>query len=133
MRRARHRLLAAGDDDLGVPGLDRLGGEHDRLEARAAHLIDGERRNGGRQAGLDERLAGGRLAGAALNHLAEDDFFDRAGVDAGPDHRVTNDHGAELGRGEGGKTAEIPPDGGAYGGEDDGCRAVAHTDRSDEV
>ena len=44
VRRAGHRLLPAGDDALGVARLDRLRGEHHRLEAGAADLVDGERR-----------------------------------------------------------------------------------------
>ena len=35
--------------------------------------------NGGRKPGVDQGLPGGRLARAALHHLAHDDFFDRAG------------------------------------------------------
>ena len=42
----------------------------------------------------------GRLAGTALHHVAHDDFLDRAGIDSGPGHRVANDQGAELWRGE---------------------------------
>ena len=55
---------------------------------------------------MDQRLAGGRLAGAALHHLAHDDFFDRRGVDPGAGDGLADDHGAELGRGE---ADERPP------------------------
>ena len=45
-----HGLHATGDDDLRVTGLDRLDGETDGLEARAADLVDGERADFRRQA-----------------------------------------------------------------------------------
>ena len=35
------------------------------------------------QAGVDQRLAGRRLAAAALHHLAHDDVVDGGGIDAG--------------------------------------------------
>ena len=47
VRRARHRLLAAGDDALGVARLDGLRGEHHGLESGAADLVDRERGDGG--------------------------------------------------------------------------------------
>ena len=40
VRREAHALLAAGDDDLGVPIADRLKAERDGAQSRAAHLID---------------------------------------------------------------------------------------------
>jgi hypothetical protein len=96
MRRGRHRFLPARDDALGVARLDRLGGEHHGLETGAADLVDGERGNGGGDAGVDHRLARGGLTRAALHHLAHDDFLDQARVDAGAAHRLADDHRAEL-------------------------------------
>ena len=96
VRRAGHRLQAARHDALGVAGLDRLGGEHHRLEPRAADLVDGERRDGCREAGVDQRLARRGLARAALHHLAHDHFVDRGRVDPGAADRLADDHGAEL-------------------------------------
>ena len=46
VRRLVHRLHAARDDDLGVARADLGGGEHDRLQARAADAVD--RRRAGR-------------------------------------------------------------------------------------
>ena len=40
--RLAHAFHAAGDDQVGVAGPDGLGRQHDRLEARAAHLVDRE-------------------------------------------------------------------------------------------
>ena len=44
VRRVAHALLTAGDDDLRVAGLDGLRRQHDGLEPRAAHLVDGDAR-----------------------------------------------------------------------------------------
>src|SRR5919109_86471 len=56
VRRKAHRLLPAGDHDVGVAVRDRLRAEHRRLEPRAAHLVD---RHGGNhlgESGLYRRL-----------------------------------------------------------------------------
>ena len=45
VRRLAHALLAAGDDDLAVAGADRLGAERDGAQARAAQLVDADRRS----------------------------------------------------------------------------------------
>ena len=44
VRRLGHRLHAAGDDDLGLAGLDGEVGEVDRVETRQADLVDRRRR-----------------------------------------------------------------------------------------
>ena len=45
VRRQAHALLAAGDHDLAVAVADRLRGQHHGLQARAAHLVDRQRRH----------------------------------------------------------------------------------------
>ena len=77
VRRVGHRLLSAGDDDLRVARLDRLRGEHHGLESGAADLVDRERGDGRGDAGLERGLARRRLADAALDDVAHDDFVDR--------------------------------------------------------
>ena len=62
VRRAVHRLHAAGDRDLGVAGADLRRGQHDRLEPRAADPVDGRRGGRVREAGLEHGLASRRLA-----------------------------------------------------------------------
>ena len=42
-RHEAHRLDAAGDDDIAAPARDALGGDRDRLEARCAETVHGER------------------------------------------------------------------------------------------
>ena len=71
-----HRLHAAGDDDVELAGPDQLVGQRDRVDAGQAHLVDGQRRHGHRDAALDGRLAGRDLAGAGLQHLAHDHVLD---------------------------------------------------------
>ena len=73
----RHVLHAAGDDDLGVAEPDGTGAEHDGLEAGAADLVDGQRRDRVGKTGVAHRLAGGGLAGPACQHLADDHLVDR--------------------------------------------------------
>ena len=62
--RTAHALHAAGDDQRRVAGADRLVGEHDGFQARAADLVDRECTDGIGQTGEDRRLAGGILAQA---------------------------------------------------------------------
>ena len=77
-----HVFLAAGNDDIRIAVADGLGGQHHRLQAGAAHLVDGHRRHGLRQAGLDDGLARRVLPGARLQHLAEDDLADLLALQA---------------------------------------------------
>ncbi len=76
MRRAAHALHAPGHQEVRVAGLDGLGSEHDRLQARAAHLVDRYRGDRIRKASLESRLAGGILPDAGLQDVAHDDFID---------------------------------------------------------
>ena len=50
VRAVAHRLHAAGDGDVDVAGADALVGEHHRLQARAADLVDRERGDADRAA-----------------------------------------------------------------------------------
>ena len=72
VRRVRHRLHAAGHDDVDVAGPDHRVGDLDRADRRRAHLVDRVGRRLDRQAGRDRRLSRRRLARAALQHLAHD-------------------------------------------------------------
>ncbi len=65
------------------PRRDLLGGERDGPKPRAAELVDAPGRALDRDAGVDRRLTGGSLAGAGLQHLAEDHLVDVAKLDAG--------------------------------------------------
>ncbi len=72
--RLAHAFHAAGDDDLGFAGADRLGCEHDRLQAGAADFVHGVRGYGIGQPSEQCRLAGRVLADAGLHDVAHDDF-----------------------------------------------------------
>ena len=101
VRRAVHRFHAAGDDDLGITGLDLGRGQHDRLETRAADPVDGRRRGRVREPGLQRRLASRRLADASLEDLAHQDVVDPSGrrVEPGALDRGADGDPAELDRG----------------------------------
>jgi hypothetical protein len=82
VRRVGHRLHATGDHDVDLAGADELVGEGDRVEAGQADLVDRERRDAHRDAGLDRRLAGRDLAGAGLQDLAHDHVLHLVGAHA---------------------------------------------------
>jgi len=124
MRRQRHRLLAAGHDDLRVSGGDLLHAKRDGAQARAADLVKPPGRRTLRQAGMDRRLAGRVLALGRSQHLAEDHLVDLAGLDAGPHQQFANDGGAQLMRGGRREGPVERTDRGARGAGDDdriGC------------
>jgi hypothetical protein len=116
--RVGHGFLPARDHHLAVAGADGLRGQHDRLEAAAAHLVDGERADGGRQAGLDDGLPRGRLAHAALHHVPHDDLGHVRRVDAGARDGLADGGGAQLRRGERGQRAQEAADGRAHRADD---------------
>jgi hypothetical protein len=101
-----HVLLAAGDHDLAVAVAHGLRSQHHGLQARAADLVDGHRRHGLGQAGLDDRLARRVLADAGLQHLAQDDLADLVALEPGALEQLLDDGGAELGAGV---LASVPP------------------------
>jgi hypothetical protein len=73
---AGHALHAAGDDDVGGPGLQRIMGHGGGLEARAAHLVDGGGLDVLAEAGAERRLAGRSLAEAGGQDAAHEDLID---------------------------------------------------------
>ena len=109
VRRVRHRLLPAGDDDLRVARLDRLRGEHHGLEARAAHLVDRERRDGGRMPALIAAWRAGAWPTPPWITLPMI-TSSIACVDAGALDRRANRDGAKLRRGQRREAAEKPAD-----------------------
>ena len=98
VRRVRHRLHPAGDDELGVAGADHRVGDLDRADRRRAHLVDRVRRRLDRQPGADRRLPRRRLAGARLQHLAHDHVLGLVGLEADALERRPDRDRAELGR-----------------------------------
>ncbi len=97
VRGAGHAFQATGHDQRRVAGANRLVGEHDGLESRAAHLVDRERPDGIGQAAEDRCLAGWILTQAGRDHVAHDDFVDRLRGDPGPFEEGLDAGSAELG------------------------------------
>ena len=98
VRRVAHRLHAAGDRDVDVAGGDALRREHHRLQARAAHLVDRQRRDAIGQPAVERRLPRRVLAEAGRDDVAHDAFVDDGRVDAGARDRFAHDERAELRR-----------------------------------
>jgi hypothetical protein len=75
VRRIAHRLEPTGNDHLGLARADLIRRHHDRLEARAAHLVDGCGGHRGRDPGAEGGLPCGRLSESCWQHAAHDDFL----------------------------------------------------------
>ena len=116
------------------------GGEHDRLEARAADAVD--RRGAGRvrEPGLQRGLAGRRLADAGLEDLAHQHVvdLDGRGIQAGPLDGGPDRDAAELGRRDGRQRPAELADRRARGADDEGlavgsCMARFYADSPETV
>jgi len=83
VRGQAHALHAAGGDDGAFTGADLLRGQCDGAQARAAHLVDAERRFTIRQPGRPRRLAGRVHALGGRQDLAEDQFVHIVGINLG--------------------------------------------------
>ena len=125
--RVRHRLHATGHDHVVVAGADHRVRDLHRADARRAHLVDRVRGHVDRQSGADRGLPRGRLAGAALEHLAHDDVLDVAVLDVHALERAADGDGAQLGRLLGRKAAAELPERRADGRDDDGARHDAES------
>ena len=117
--RQAHALHAAGGDDGAFAGADLLRGQRHGAQAGAADLVDAERGLGIRQAGGARGLAGGVLALAGGQHLAQDHLVHVAGLDAGALERRLQRDRAEFVRGQRAKRAVEAADRRAGGGDDD--------------
>ena len=97
--RLAHALHAAGGDDGAFAGADLLRGKRHGAQAGAADLVDAERGLGIRQAGGARGLAGGVLALARGQHLAQDHLVHVAGLDAGAlERRLQRDRAERMRR-----------------------------------
>ena len=121
-----HVLHAAGNGDVDVAGFDRPSGLHHGLEARTANLVDGDRRDGVGDAGLEGRLSGGVLAYAGLQDAAHKHFVNVPGLKASVGDGRLDGSGTQFGGGDSAKASEELPNRGTAGGEDDGSGGVAH-------
>ena len=124
--RVRHRFHAAGDDDLGRSRQNEIMGEHGRLHAGAADLVDGGRARGVGQSGASGRLARGRLALAGRQDAAHQRLVDALRRELGAFERGADHMGAERRRGKPAQFAEEPAERRAHGGDDDDGIGVGH-------
>ena len=111
--------------DVGIADANRLGGEHDRLEAGATDLVNRQRRDIVREPASERGLPSRRLSEARGHDVAQDAFLDVAGIDAGSSHGLGDDHRAELRGAEVLQRTEELAGRRANGGDDDG---VLHGD-----
>ena len=100
VRRAAHRLHAAGDGDLDIAGRDPLRRQHDRLQSGAADLVDRHRGDVIGQPAVERRLPGRILPLAGGDDVAHDALVDGRRIDAGATDGLADDDGAELRGGE---------------------------------
>jgi hypothetical protein len=117
--RQAHVLLAAGDDDAGIPGRHGLGRQVHGFQAAAADLVDGERGDRVRQTAGQGGLARRVLAHARLKYLAEDDLVDLPRLQIGPRQQSPDHMGAQLTGGNAGQRAVECTDRSTSGGDDD--------------
>ncbi len=82
IRRVRHRLHTAGRDHRVRSGVDGTHRVDHREQPRSAHFVDGIRGHGLGQTRFEKDLPRGILPDAGLQHFAERDVLDLAGVDA---------------------------------------------------
>ena len=81
-----------------MTGADGLVGEHHRLQAGAAHLVDRQRGDVLVESAMQRRLPRGVLSLSRGNDIAHDAFVDDRGIDAGAEHRFGHHERAELRR-----------------------------------
>jgi hypothetical protein len=125
-------MLSAGDHDVRIAGADRLRGERDRLQARAAQHVDRRRRHRLRDAGRERGLPRRVLAQAGLQHAAQQDLVDRVGGQAHAIERATHGARGELRGGDVFQRAAEHADWRAQGADDDGLIHPAHVRRGPE-
>jgi hypothetical protein len=93
---AAHRLVATGDDDVGLPRLDGLRAGHDRLQARGAQPVDVHRRHLGREPGGERASARVVRVRPHLTDLSHHDLVDVVRLDTRAGDRLLDARGAKL-------------------------------------
>src|SRR5262249_52975490 len=119
VRAVAHRLHATRHRDLDVADGNALRGEHHRLQPRAAHLADRQRRDVVREPAVERRLPCRRLPQTGRDDIPENALFDACRIEAGSAHGLPHDEGTELWRGEILQASEKPAGGRTDGGDDD--------------
>ncbi len=119
VRRVRHRLHAAGENDVRTAGADLIGAHHHGLHPGAAHFVDGRGRSSYGDPGAQRGLARRRLAQAGGQYAAHDHFLDVAGLQPCRLDGGLGRSSAELRRRQRGEHSLEGADGRAPGGNDD--------------
>ena len=113
-----HAFHATGHEKFAIARFHSLGSQHHSLEARAAHLVDGERPHGGRKPAKDGRLPRRVLAFPGSDDVAHHHLFDGGQVgqpgacDGFPHHSRAQFDGRQRRQ----RAAETPH-GGAHGAQ----------------
>ena len=127
-RRARHRLHAAGHDDVGLAAADLLRGRRDGLQAAGAQPVDGVAGGLVGQAGeqrghaRDVAVVLARLVGGAEDHLVDRVVGHAGALERGAEHERGEVVGSRVGEG-----AAIAPEGRADAADEEG---IGHAERS---
>lgn len=98
VRRVAHALHTADGEDVVLPRLDGVGGEHGGLECGATHGVDREGPYLHREAGTDGGLPRRVLPEAGGENVAHDALLHVRGPDTCPAHGFLDAAGAEFGR-----------------------------------
>ena len=122
VRGARHRLHAAGHDDVVTAGGDHELRDLDRADRRRADLVDRVGGNLLRDPCRDRGLACGGLTCSCLQHLAHHDVADVLAAESGPLEPAPDRGRAEFGGGHGREAAAHSREGRADCGDDDCAR-----------
>ena len=119
MRSIRHRLEAAGDDDLVLAEPDELVGVRDRAQPRQAQLVQRDRWHVEADATGDRGLSRRVRADTGLHHVAHDHRIDVARGNARSAQGLTDGNPAEVGCAHTRQAAEKAADRRAGAGDDD--------------
>ena len=111
--------MATSHHNVAVTPSHGLRGQHDGLEARAAHGVDGQRWHFLRHTRFHEGLSRWVLTCACGEHLTHDDFTDECWVELGAGDGFANHNRAQLRGGHFGERATKFANCGASGGNND--------------
>jgi hypothetical protein len=117
VRRLRHVLHAAGNDNPCVAETHGLRRQHDGFQSRSTHLVDRQRRDGGGEARLEGRLTGWGLPRPGRKNHPHDDFIYVTQMQSGAKERRANGDRSQLRRRNAFQRPQKPANGGPRPGE----------------
>ncbi len=113
-----HRLHAARHRNLDITNGDTLRCQHDGLETRTAHLVDGERGDMVAEPAAESRLPRRRLTETGPDDIAHDALVNARWVDSGPSHGLADHERTQVRGGQRLEAAKEFARGCANGGND---------------